>query len=341
MADYFALLSRAVASLDRNTRDAREGLYDRARSALQAQLRAADPPWSDADIKAEATALDAAIRQVEFEIRRSAVRGAQEPQNGSPRPLAAGRQSPSRTPRMPLEAGEKTVKTPGPSGWPPSPALTGVIGAIVLALIAAGTYAYMSRPGTRPPPAAASASGPGSDAKAVARQEPEKQKTATAANGKPTDAASSGLPYILRRQLVYYRSTYPPGTLIIVKSQHTLYEVRPNTVALQYSIGIGSTCENVVGMHRILRKEMWPPWPPSASGAEPQPVSASADERRPESRLGARALYLNDIEYGIHGTQTPSAIGRDSSFGCFMLVDDDVADLYQRAPVDTRVVIMN
>ena len=341
MADYFALLSRAVASLDRNTRDAREGLYDRARSALQAQLRAADPPWSDADIRAEAAALDAAIRQVEFEIRRSAVRGAQEPQNEPPRPSANRRQSPSKPPRAPLEAGENAEKTPSPSGWPLSPALTGAIGAIVLALIGAGTYAYMSRPGTRPPPAVASAIGPGGNAKPVASQEPAKPTPAPAANGKPTDTASSGLPYILRRQLVYYRSTYPPGTLIIVKSQHTLYEVRPNTVALQYSIGLGSTCENVVGMHRILRKEMWPPWPPTASGAEPQQVSASADEHRPESRLGARALYLNDIDYGIHGTQTPSTIGRDSSFGCFILMDDDVVDLYQRAPVDTRVVIMN
>ena len=155
-----------------------------------------------------------------------------------PRPSCnqAGKVRPSRR-ACHWKPGRTTVKTPGPSGWPLSPALTGAIGAIVLALIGAGTYAYMSRPGTRPPPAVASASGPGGNAKPSRARSPQKPTPATAANGKPTDAASSGLPYILRRQLVYYRSTYPPGTLIIVKSQHTLYEVRPNTVALQYSIG--------------------------------------------------------------------------------------------------------
>ncbi len=49
-------------------------------------------------------------------------------------------------------------------------------------------------------------------------------------------------PYTLRRQLVYYRTTYPPGALVISKSQRFLYLVRPNLSALRYSIAVGRKC---------------------------------------------------------------------------------------------------
>jgi lipoprotein-anchoring transpeptidase ErfK/SrfK len=369
MADYFALLSRAVASLDHNTKEARDGLYNRARTALQAQLRNADPPWSDADVKSEAAALEAAIRQIEFEIRRSAARSTPPPQAGAQTGTQTGAQARPRSgllgklqPRQ-QKRGAPPVMAPEPErkpaedadetpfSLPLSPAALAAIGAIALAVIGAGTYAYVSRSNSRAPavaantdpgggskPAATPAQPAATPTQPAATPTPPAPKPASAAPAKSADTTNSGLPYLFRRQLVYYRSTYPPGTLIINKSQHTLYEVRPNTVALQYSIGIGSSCENVAGLHKVLKKEMWPPFPPGSSGSEtPQTVS----QHRPESKLGARAIYLSDVDYGIHGTTAASNIGKDSSFGCFMLVDDDIADLYERANVDTRVVISN
>ncbi len=365
MADYFALLSRAVASLDHNTKEAREGLYNRARTALRGQLRNADPPWSDADVKSEAAALEAAIRQIEFEIRRSAARSTSQPQTGTqPGPRIASQsgllgkfqsRQQKRAAPPPTEPEPKSAEDADetPFSLPLSPAALAAIGAIALAIIGAGTYAYVSRSSTRAPAVtagvdtgtggskpAATAPSPTPPAASPAQPgaTPPAPKPATPAPAKTADAANSGLPYLFRRQLVYYRSTYPPGTLIINKSQHTLYEVRPNTVALQYSIGIGSSCENVAGLHKVLRKEMWPPFPPGSGGSE---TPQTASQHRPESKLGARAIYLSDMDYGIHGTTTVSNIGKDSSFGCFMLVDDDVADLYERANVDTRVVITN
>ena len=157
------------------------------------------------------------------------------------------------------------------------------------------------------------------------------QKTVSAAKRKAADTEASNLSYELRRQLVFYRSTYPPGTIIIAKSQHVLYMVRGATVALRYSIAIGPKCQDVAGLHRVSGKDTSPVWPPAPSGTE----------HHPDSRLGTRILYLTGVDYGINGTDKPNTIGQDSPFGCFLLADDDINDLYDRTPVDTRVVVMN
>jgi lipoprotein-anchoring transpeptidase ErfK/SrfK len=56
--------------------------------------------------------------------------------------------------------------------------------------------------------------------------------------------------------------------------------------------------------------------------------------------LGARALYLGKTLYRIHGTNQPSTIGKYVSSGCIRLVNEDVADLYSRVQVGTRVVVL-
>ena len=55
--------------------------------------------------------------------------------------------------------------------------------------------------------------------------------------------------------------------------------------------------------------------------------------------LGARALYLGESVYRIHGTNQPQTIGQAVSSGYFRLVNNDVIDLYERVPVGTRVVV--
>src|SRR5262245_22583450 len=70
MADYYPLIARAVAGLERNTGDARRALYERARSALVAQLRGVTPALSESDVTRERLALEEAIRKVEAESAR-------------------------------------------------------------------------------------------------------------------------------------------------------------------------------------------------------------------------------------------------------------------------------
>ena len=59
----------------------------------------------------------------------------------------------------------------------------------------------------------------------------------------------------------------------------------------------------------------------------------------PGNPLGARALYLGETVYRIHGTNQPRTIGYAVSSGCFRLVNRDVIDLFERVPVGTKVVI--
>ena len=60
----------------------------------------------------------------------------------------------------------------------------------------------------------------------------------------------------------------------------------------------------------------------------------------PGNPLGARAMYLGGTIYRIHGTNQPQTIGGRVSSGCIRMVNDDVIDLYGRARVGTKVVVL-
>src|SRR5580698_6608748 len=70
MADYYPLIARAVAGLDKNSGDARRTVYERARTALVAQLRGVTPALNESDVTRERLALEEAIRKVEAESAR-------------------------------------------------------------------------------------------------------------------------------------------------------------------------------------------------------------------------------------------------------------------------------
>src|SRR3954463_5160366 len=73
MADYYPLISRAVAGLEKNSGENRRALYDRARAALLAQLRGVTPALDESDITRERLALEESIRKGEAESARQFV----------------------------------------------------------------------------------------------------------------------------------------------------------------------------------------------------------------------------------------------------------------------------
>src|SRR5215469_4104695 len=72
MADYYPVIARAISRLPSKTDKARHSIYERARTALQENLRTHDPPVSPAELAIEQFALEAAISRVETELRHSA-----------------------------------------------------------------------------------------------------------------------------------------------------------------------------------------------------------------------------------------------------------------------------
>jgi lipoprotein-anchoring transpeptidase ErfK/SrfK len=142
-----------------------------------------------------------------------------------------------------------------------------------------------------------------------------------------------------QKQMVYYRSTEPPGTIIIATSERHLYLVQPGGRALRYGIGVGRDGFQWQGLVNITRKAEWPDWVPPPEMIERQPYLPRFMAGGPGNPLGARAMYLGTTVYRIHGTNRPDTIGTKVSSGCFRLVNGDVADLYDRVPVGTKVVI--
>lgn len=110
MTDYHPLIARAVDGLAKNTGEARRALYERARAALVAQLRAVEPALSESDITKERLALEEAIRKVEGEAARKAL--------GEPR--ASVRTEPRTAPSSPtrLFTGGSRTQTPLDLGAP-------------------------------------------------------------------------------------------------------------------------------------------------------------------------------------------------------------------------------
>ena len=87
MADYEPLIARAVAGLEQNTGENRRVLYERARTALVAQLRGVDPPLEEGDITRERLALEEAIRKVEAEAAANEQAAAPEPETPAEAPV--------------------------------------------------------------------------------------------------------------------------------------------------------------------------------------------------------------------------------------------------------------
>ncbi len=87
MADYYPLIARAVSGLDANAPgESRRALYERARSALIAQLRSVQPPLTESEITRERLSLEEAIRKVESEAAQRARELARTDSKGRPRP---------------------------------------------------------------------------------------------------------------------------------------------------------------------------------------------------------------------------------------------------------------
>jgi lipoprotein-anchoring transpeptidase ErfK/SrfK len=300
MSSYYSLLKRAVEKLEPGDTAGRHTVYDRARQALANQLRAPSEGVQAADMAGAMSDLEAAIRDVETEVALQA--------------------APPRA-ETPVEASEtRRIRAIGRIGgsrgngrWI---ALAGA-GAAVLVLV--GLLAYAFRP------ARSTGAGP--------------QRVAPAEISSSIVQPVDNRSYVLRRQLVYYRSTYPVGTILISKSQNFLYVTKPNTVAVRYSIGMGAEGKESLGLYSVLRKELAP------DRAQASPRAADASVARTASPEGdnaaARALFFGEPNYRIHGTDTPSIIGRIVAAGGFQLVGEDIVDLYDRTSVGTRVVVMN
>lgn len=132
---------------------------------------------------------------------------------------------------------------------------------------------------------------------------------------------------------------YEPGTIVVRTRERKLYFVTSRGAALRYNVGVGREGFEWGGNARISRKAEWPDWRPPKEMLERQPDLPTYMPGGPDNPLGARALYIGDTLYRIHGTREAHTIGGAVSSGCIRMLNNDVIDLYDRVKVGAQVYV--
>jgi lipoprotein-anchoring transpeptidase ErfK/SrfK len=148
------------------------------------------------------------------------------------------------------------------------------------------------------------------------------------------------LPPQFRRTVVDFPTIEPSGTIIIDTPNRYLYLTLGNGKAIRYGVGVGREGFTWSGTERISRMKEWPDWLPPKEMIARQPYLPRFMAGGETNPLGARAMYLGNTEYRIHGTNRPSTIGSFVSSGCVRLTNEDVQDLYRRVTVGIRVIVL-
>ena len=157
---------------------------------------------------------------------------------------------------------------------------------------------------------------------------------------RPETGPKKQLPPQFRRTLVDYSTKEPAGTIIIDTPNTYLYLVLGQGKALRYGIGVGREGFTWAGAEKVSRMAEWPDWTPPEEMIVRQPYLPRFMAGGETNPLGARALYLGNTAYRIHGTNAPQSIGKHVSSGCIRLRNEDVTDLYDRVGVGTKVVVL-
>jgi lipoprotein-anchoring transpeptidase ErfK/SrfK len=139
---------------------------------------------------------------------------------------------------------------------------------------------------------------------------------------------------------IAFPSTYPVGGIVIDHKGRQLFFVESPSQALRYPISVGREGFGWSGTQRISKIVDWPDWYPPADMRERDPklpVHMTGGLKNP---LGAKAIYLGNTLYRIHGTNDPRSIGRASSSGCFRMLNGHVVDLASRVEIGTTVTVV-
>ncbi len=148
----------------------------------------------------------------------------------------------------------------------------------------------------------------------------------------------------LGKTIVTFNRRFRPGTIYVNTAEKALYYVLPGGKAIKYGVGVGREGFTWKGRHRITMKKEWPEWRPPEEmkirewkkyGRRLPDVMKGG----PNNPLGARALYIGNTLYRIHGTNNPRSIGKNVSSGCIRMLNEEVIDLYDRVKIGAPVIV--
>ena len=141
--------------------------------------------------------------------------------------------------------------------------------------------------------------------------------------------------------VVYFDRSEEVGSIIIDTQSRKLYFVLPNKQAYEYPISVGREGFTWTGTQKISRVASWPDWRPPQEMKERQPGLPDVMTGGIRNPLGAKALYLGNSLYRIHGTNDAKTIGQAASSGCFRMHNAHVVHLAGLAGVGTTVKVLS
>jgi len=116
---------------------------------------------------------------------------------------------------------------------------------------------------------------------------------------------------------------FMPLSISIDKENNTLSVISKDRIIRNYTVTLGKDDSTPEGDFLISKKVM-----------NPDKIVPQAD-----NVYGTRAMELSNMNYAIHGTNTPSSIGKNISQGCIRLNNSDIEELYAMTPLNTAVNI--
>ncbi len=152
----------------------------------------------------------------------------------------------------------------------------------------------------------------------------------------------------LEPRIVRFEGDVGPGEIHVLPDHFVLLWTLGRRRAVRYYVGIGRPGLYTPGQFHVGAKKEWPSWTPTQAMIEREPDKyakyAGGMPGGENNPLGARALYLFTAKGGdsflrIHGTNQPETIGSAVSNGCARLVNEQIIELYDQVPLDTKVVL--
>ncbi len=160
---------------------------------------------------------------------------------------------------------------------------------------------------------------------------------------KPVDLMQGGgRPSISAKapQTASFSNGFAPGSIVIDTAGRKLYYTLSQSAAYVYPIAVGKQGFAWTGVERVSRIEDWPDWIPPAEMRQRKPGLPVRMTGGLNNPLGAKAIYLGNTLYRIHGTNDSKSIGSASSSGCFRMHNEHVVHLAQHVNASTVVYVM-
>lgn len=120
--------------------------------------------------------------------------------------------------------------------------------------------------------------------------------------------------------------------VFVDKSQNILILKDGNEVVKIYTVATGENNGTPVGEFTIVSRLVDPVW--FNRGVVVPPES-------PQNELGTRWLGFDIPGYGIHGTPRPETVGQQVTAGCVRMRNEDVEEVYDFLPMNSKVVIVD